>query len=288
MHDARRNVSGAKALESELESRIGKGELSKLSKGYDLLGNIAVIDFKGSAGSRRVVATALMRHNKSISTVLAKAGAVSGKYRIRKLTYVSGKRNYIAVHKENNCTFKFDVRKVYFSNRLSFERSRILNMVKKNERIMVMFAGVGPFAVEIAKAVKSAKVVAIELNKSAYASMLDNISINKTPNVEAVLGDVKKACRKYGSFADRIIMPLPMSSTDYLDEALHVAKKRAIVHLYSIVDIGGLEELKHTIKRHSLANDYKVRFIASRVVRPYSSRQEEIVLDYMISKAKPA
>ncbi|MDE1871428.1 MAG: hypothetical protein KGI06_04290 [Candidatus Micrarchaeota archaeon] len=274
-----------KSFETELERSIGRAEMAKLSRGYDLLGNIAIIDFAGGIRDCRKIAAALMRHNKSISTVLAKAGAVSGRYRIRKLKYVAGKRNYMAVHRENNCTFRFDVRKVYFSNRLSFERSRIIKLVRENENVMVMFAGTGPFAIEIAKSVKGTRVVAIELNKSAYVHMLENIALNKTPNVDAILGDVKRVCGKYRSFADRIIMPLPMSSTDYLDCVAAVAKRRASVHIYALASISsGGEDVKKIVRGHALANNYKVRFTGIRTVRPYSSKQAEMVLDYSISK----
>ena len=41
------------------------------------------------------------------------------------------------------------------------------------------FAGVGPFAIEIAKSHPRASVLAIELNPSAYGYMLKNIRLNK-------------------------------------------------------------------------------------------------------------
>lgn len=272
-------------FEDKIGRIVGKKELAKLSKGYDQIGDIAIIEFSGTKKSEKKIANTLIQSNKSIKTVLAKDGAVSGKYRIRKLRYIAGRKNYIANYKENGCTFRFDLRKVYFSNRLSFERSRILKLVKPKENVMVMFAGFGPFAIEIAKTVSKTKVVGIEINKSGYKYMLDNIKLNKLNNVKAVLGDVKKKAGIYRNFADRIIMPLPKSSLDFLDESYKIAKKRAVVHLYSFAKGSDpFQEVYKKVMEHSRKNNYGVRIIGKRIVRPYSSNESEIVLDYALTK----
>ena len=103
-----------------------------MARGYDLLGNIAIIE-EESRAKEREKAKELLGTHKQVRTVLAKAGAVTGVYRIRKVRYVAGERNYTADYRENNCLFRFDVRKTFFSNRLSFERTRILGLVKPKE-----------------------------------------------------------------------------------------------------------------------------------------------------------
>jgi len=270
--------------EKSIENAIGKGEFERLSKGYDQLGNIAIIEFEGKAANEKKIARILMQHNKSIKTVLAKEGAVSGKYRTRKVKYVAGAKNFTAIYRENGCIFRFDVRKVYFSNRLSFERSRILNLVKKGEKVIVMFAGVGPFAIQIAKKVKQTKVVAIELNKAAYNYMLENMRINKA-EIEAVHGDVKRVASNYKNFADRIIMPLPKSSTDFLGEAYKVAKNKAVIHLYSFSDSENLfNDVYKAAKKSAEKRGFKIRLLNKRIVRPYSKYMSEIVLDILLDK----
>ncbi len=274
-----------KAYEQQIVDTIGKREFAKLSRGYDLMGDIAIIEFRGTKKNEKKIAEILMGSNNTIKTVLAKAGAVSGKYRIRKVRYISGRKNFIANHRENNCLFRFDVRKVYFSNRLSFERSRILKLVKDGEHVMVMFSGIGPFAIEIAKNFKKSKVVAIELNRFGYKYALENIKLNKTDNVEAVLGDVRKKAADYKNFADRIIMPLPKSSLDFLDEAYKVAKRRAVVHLYAFSNAADpFKAVYRKVQEHSKKKGYRVKLIEKRVVRPYSPTESEIVLDYLLVK----
>lgn len=263
-------------------------EYAAATKSYDILGNIATIDLEDELRKKeKRIAEVIMQVHPSVETVLAKAGAVSGKYRTRKFRIVAGKRSYIALYKENNCTFKFDVRKTYFSNRLSFERIRICNLVKDGENVMVLFAGIGPFAIEIAKMHKKTKVMAIEHNKYAFTSMLENIRINKTTNVKAVLGDVRKTSAWNRNFADRIIVPMPTASTEFLDDIYKIAKKKAVVHLYNFgKSDSAFEDTIKKIREHGKENKYDVRIISKRVARPYSSKEIEVVIDYLMAKKR--
>ena len=173
----------------------------------------------------------------------------------------------------------------FFSNRLSFERARISGLVKDNEKVMVFFSGVGPFAIEIAKAHRKANVVGIELNKYASKVAIENIKHNKVSNVKLENGDVKKLSKKYKSFADRIIMPLPQMSLTFLDEVLLVAKKGATVHLYAFgSNEGAFDDTINAIKAHAKERKYKIKIAFKRAVRPYSPKEIEVAIDYRISK----
>ena len=268
-----------------LKGKLSDYELKKLTSGYDMLGNIALIELpKELEGRKKVIAEAIISANGSVKTVLEKVGPVSGVYRIRKVKYVAGKRTYIANYRENGCTFVFDVRKVFFSNRLSYERSRISSLVKDGERVVVMFAGVGPFVVVIAKEHRDTRVIGIELNRLAYGYMKQNIKLNGLKNAEAVLGDVRKAYRRYARYADRVIMPLPMNSELFIKEALAVAKNNAVVHLYTLCRIGGVASIFKKIKKKAEEYGYSIKLVGARVVRPYSAKEEEYVLDLKVRK----
>ena len=264
---------------NQILSTLGKkGEIK--SKGYDLFGNIAVIDVQPKFA--RKAAEALMESGSSIRTVLRKGGAVKGRFRTRKFFYVAGERNYITLYKENGCTFKFDVRSVFFSTRLAYERKRISELVTPNEKIIVMFAGVGPYAIEIARAHSRCTVVAIELNKAACRYMIENVELNKVKNVIPVQGDVRRAAVKYRGFADRIVMPLPKTASTFLEEVLICAKSRCTVHYYAFCKAGREEETIDKIRQFFVSHKKKFRVLAKRIVRPYSAREIEIVVDFLI------
>lgn len=262
-----------------LSKALGAKELKKTVKSHDMLGNIAIIE---EERNRRKVAEAVMRANRRIETVLLKRGAVKGRYRIRGFSLVAGKRNFMADYKENGCRFIFDVRKVFFSPRLSFERKRISELTKDGEKVMVMFAGVGPFAIEIAKAHRNCTVVAIELNKAAYSYMVENIELNKTKNVTPVLGDVSIAARNYAGFADRIVMPLPRSASEFLEPALLVAKKRCTLHYYTFSKTDEMGKKLSGLRSFFKAHRKRVRLLGKRVVRSYSPQEVELVFDFVV------
>ncbi len=268
-----------------LGSILTPKELKDFTSGYDAFGNIAVISLPDSFSDKeKDIAKVILNSNKNLTTVLKKAGPVKGVYRVRPVKYLLGKRTYMAEYKENGCRFVFDVRKVFFSTRLAYERNRISDLVSPGESVMVPFAGVGPFAIEIAKKHPDAYVMALELNKYGVYYMKRNIKINKVTNVDAVLGDFHEASKGYRLMFDRIIMPLPKSSTLFLDDAVAVAKSTAIIHLYAFYDKDKISDLKDEIVKHGKMNRYKVTFLFDRVVRTYSKNLIEVVLDYRIEK----
>ncbi len=282
-----RASAGFKRLERSayrelLLERLGRRRYDNATKSYDILGNIAVIDADSGALARRI-AGAVMETNSSVETVIRKIGAVKGRYRRRRYGHVAGRRNYIATYRENGALMRFDVRKSFFSPRLSYERSRIAALAKEGEQVIVMFAGVGPFALVLAKAHPHSKIVAIELNRYAYNEMLSNIRLNKARNVIPVLGDVNRQAAMYRHFADRIIMPLPKDSHSFLGAALTAARKGCIVHYYAFEEAEGAYEKQISVLRSFFdSKKRKIRILNMRIVRPYSAHEVEIVLDFRI------
>lgn len=269
-------------LKQEFKQKSPKADIG-FSKSYDIVGNIAVID--ANPKHAKALAVQVMEANKNVETVLRKGGAISGRFRTRKHIYVMGKRNYVAQYKENNCVFKVDLRKAFFSTRLAFERQRITNVVKDGETVLVMFAGVGPFAIEIAKRNRSSRVIAVELNKDAYNYMRENVLLNKTTNVEAVNEDVKTYSKNNNNIADRIVMPLPMSSYDFLRSAYKSAKKRCTIHYYAFGSKDtAFEDNESLVKQYFSKMKCKTKLLGGRVVRPYSANSIEVVVDFAIRK----
>ncbi len=249
-------------------------------RGYELYGSIAVVE----SGPREAKSAAkrLMLSNKNIKTVLRKGGAVSGKYRTRKLVYVAGAKNYLAEYRENGCVFRFDMRKVFFSTKLAYERKRISELAKDGEHVIVMFAGVGPYSIEIAKPHRKSKVVSIELNPQASRYARENALLNKTPNVVVEQGNVEKFTGKYSRFADRIVMPLPMDSFMFLPAALKMCAKLCTIHYYTFCKEKEVGATIAKLKRFLKSKGRRLRLIGWRAVRPYSATDIEIAVDFVV------
>ena len=273
-----------KSYKTLLKKALGD-DYENAPRGFESIGNIAIID--SNAKIAKKIGSVIMEMNKNISTVIRKEGAVKGRYRKRKYKHVIGKRRFVTEYKENGATMKFDIRDTFFSTRLSFERSRIAALSKGKENVVVMFAGVGPFAIELALKNKEANVVGIEINRKAARYMKENIELNKTKNVVAVSGDVKKVAKNYPDFADRIIMPLPKDAGSFLDSVVIMAKKKCIVHYYAFVDIdGGVEDLVEKLKAFFSSRKMRFEVIMWRTVRPYSPKTIEIVIDFKVARER--
>jgi tRNA (guanine37-N1)-methyltransferase len=277
-----------KSYREALGKILTKKELETVPGRYDILGNIAILDVpKALKKKEGALADAILDLHPSVKTVISKDSAVKGKFRTRSFRHISGEWNYMATYRENGCVFRFDVRKTFFSNRLSYERSRIASLTGDEEAVVVMFAGIAPFGIEIAKAHPHAKITCIELNPYAAKAAEENIALNKTGNVAMINSDVKLASKRLKGKADRIIVPMPTASLDFLGDISDVAKRAAIVHLYTFCNNeGGAESVIKRIRGHAAANGYSVDIVSSRRVRPYSARESEAVIDYRITKAK--
>jgi tRNA (guanine37-N1)-methyltransferase len=121
----------------------------------------------------------------------------------------------------------------YFSTRESTERERICKQVSGSEKILVMFSGVGPFPICIAKHNMEAQCLAIEVNNRAHEYCLENIKLNKIENrIEAIHGDVREICPQLDQQFDRVLMPLPKGAYLFLELAIPLVKSGGLLHFY--------------------------------------------------------
>ena len=174
-----------------------------------------------------------MRVQRNVMSVLSKGTERMGGFRVREMTLLAGDPNTEVLHKESGCVFKVDPAKAYFSPRESTEREKITSQVTLGERALVMFSGVGPFAICIAKRQRTASCVAVEFNPEGHRYCVENIRLNKVGNrVTAILGDVREVCPALGERFDRVLMPLPKGAYEYLDVAIPMVKPGGTLHFY--------------------------------------------------------
>jgi len=279
-----------KSVRLLLRESLSSEELSAVCNSYDVVGDIAVIRVPQIlAPKRELIADAVVRVHSNVKTVLMQTSAVSGDFRIRSLEWVSGAKKTLAVHCEFGCVLEVDLAKAYFSPRLSFERKRIAGLVKPDETVVNMFAGVGCFSIIMARHSEVGKVFSVDLNPYAVGFMRKNVRLNRVHGkVIPLLGDsavfVKERLRHV---ADRVLMPLPERACEYLDYALMALKPHGgWIHYYDFVHAAKSEEPvvkakdKVTEKLNGLGVSYTIPF--GRVVRATGPRWFQVVLDIFI------
>jgi tRNA (guanine37-N1)-methyltransferase len=154
---------------------------------------------------------------------------------LQKFKHLAGEKKKEAVAVENGVRLKFNIEKAYYSPRMGSERKRVYEQVMDKEEVLVMFSGIGPYPIEIAKHSK-AKVTGVEMNPSAHKYAIENARINKTSQVRLYCGDVKRVIPKLKKKFDRIAMPLPKGAENYLPLALRHIKKKGIIHYYDFLE----------------------------------------------------
>lgn len=231
-----------------LEDGLTEEEISKLRRSFEIIGDIVIIDIPDEIMHvKDAIVEAILKKHKHVKTILRKTGEVEGKFRIAKYEIIYGEETETIV-KEHGCRFLVDPTKVYYSVKLSGERERIAKLVKKGERVLVMFAGVGPYPIVISKLAEPSEVIGIELNPVAVEYFRKNVKLNKVDDVIRVIeGDVREVVKRIGGSFDRILMPAPNTAGDFVHLLPGKVKNGGYVHYYTFA--GEEEEKDGSLER---------------------------------------
>jgi tRNA (guanine37-N1)-methyltransferase len=257
---------GARARFTAIPSR------SELPR-HELIGGIAVMQEYDPDAAERLLAS-----RPSLHTVLLSEGPVEGQYRVRRFTVLAGLPTTRTRVTEYGHRFDIDLSLAYFSPRLSTERQRVLGLMAGGERVLDMFAGVGPFAITLAARART--VVACDLNPAAVALLTGNLRMNRCGNVLPVLCDAAHLPSFLPAGFDRIVMNLPLSPASFLDQASALVRPGGRIHLYALQSRDG--EMLPLLEGRGAAE------IREHVVHTYSPAQWLAVYDVRIGEPAPS
>jgi tRNA (guanine37-N1)-methyltransferase len=257
------------------ETQVMPADLLGFEPSYERLGEIVLLhEDDGDRAAR--VATAVMDSALPVATVANRASKVTGEFRTRDWEVLAGDGT-TTVHREYGCSFALDIAEVYFSPRLATERHRVTQQVAADERVVDMFAGVGPFAIPAAK--RGADVVGVDLNPVAIEYLRENARRNDVAeHVTAIEGDVREVTSDDTDRADRIVMNLPHSAGAFLDTAVSLASDDCVVHYYDIQHEDDPFGPGERAVREA-AEGYEVAVETRRTVRSYAPHEQNVCLD---------
>ncbi|MCD6464272.1 class I SAM-dependent methyltransferase family protein [Candidatus Woesearchaeota archaeon] len=259
--------------------------------GIDIVGDIAILELDNrdiaSEAVLKQFAEQFLNNYKHVKTVLLKTGGRSGEFRLQELKFLAGVNKTVTMHREHGCVFKVDVAKTYFSPRLAHERLRIARLVKHGENVLVMFSGVAPYVVVIAKHSNPSLVVGVEKNPKAHKLALENVKINNLkPRIELYCDDVKHYTVVEKRVFDRIVMPLPRDSQNFLREAVKLSSSKAVIHLYLFSSVEDLNVKIENIFSSLEALNVKLSLLNKVQAGQFASKQYRWCLDIELEKEK--
>jgi len=250
-------------------------------RSFNILGNVALVNFSDGtkALDKKKFAAEILHKNKFIKTVLEKSGKFHGRLRKMQTKHIAGEKNKEVLYKENNCSFRFNIDKTYFSPRLSNERKEIVSFIKKDSEVLVMFAGVAPFSIVIAKNSKPKIVYSNEINREAnkYAELNAEINNVKT-KIKFVNGDIKKVALKLkeeNKKFDFIVMPRPNLKESFLEQTFMLSKKGTFVYYYDFCKVDETNLIVDKIKKQAEKFKKKIKILNVKPageIAPYKIR----------------
>jgi len=257
----------------------------ELPTSYDVVGDILLIKLpQHLLNYQHKIGKSLLKSDKNIRTVCV-IEPVAGEFRTRNIKIIAGVKRTITTHKEYGLTFDVDIKKSYFSSRLATERKRIANLVKPNEIIVDMFAGVAPFSIMIAKYAHPKMIYAIDKNKDAATLAKKNIIRNNVlDKIDSIHADAKDIHLHVKQKADRIIMNLPFSAYMFFSYALKIAKPHAIIHYYDILKDKEVQDRINKLKKRAKERGYALSKVDVKKIKTYAPREFYIGMDITAKK----
>ncbi|WP_353634883.1 class I SAM-dependent methyltransferase family protein [Halobacterium sp. NMX12-1] len=264
-----------------------EAERDRAPSSWAVVGTVILADFADCPRPAEVGDALLDLHNEA-DTVLARGG-IDGEHREPDVSVVAGEGDTETVHTEHGTQYALDLSRVMFAPGNKAERARMGEVTSEAERVLDMFAGVGYFALPMARA--GADVTAVEKNPESFRFLAENAQLNGVSrNLDCVLGD----CRDVESEADRVVMgyydalgggPVAEAGTSeggpgYLDAALDNLVSGGILHVHSAVPEAELWERPESRLRAGCERAGRaVEIEARRRVKSHSAGVEHVVLD---------
>ena len=251
---------------------------------YDIIGNIGLVKFKRNTSTlaKKSYARKFLKEHSSVSTVLEKSAKISGRLRTPETKFILGVNTKEALYRENGCEFRLNVDTCYFSPRLASERLAIASMIKKGERVLVMFGGVGVYAIVIGKTKRAKEIVSVELGREPSKYAVENVKRNKLVDVVKVIqGDVRRVVPTLGKF-DRIVMSRPNLEDSFLDVAFKAIKKKGTIHYYGFYEESKLEEMKELIFVEAKKAKKKIKLLGVKEAGDIGTRKYRYRVDISI------
>lgn len=251
----------------------------------DIIGDIAILKFPRRTFwlTKKIKAIIFLKKHKGIKTILEKVEGFSGELRTLKTKHLAGLKTKEAIYRENDCLFTFNIDETYFSPRLSNERKiiaeEVVKIAKKNgTNILVMFAGVCPYPIVIAKRLaktkKKALIVSNELNEKAIFYGKKNISLNKLDkNISIIGGNANDLPKKLKKKFDVILMPRPNIKDTFLKTALKLSKKGTIIFYHGF---GTKEEVLDEIKKETKGKIGEISIRKAGDIGPHKYRWQAV------------
>lgn len=282
---AGRPVAPAERVRASLARTAGAAAAAQLPSGYQRLGRVVIVALPEALRPHFAAIGQAWQEALGVETVLRRSGPVRGEWRLPSVEPIAGGPTETTV-REHGVRWSFDAARLMFARGNRGERERIGRLARPGEAAADLFAGIGYFAIPLARR-GADPVYACEINPESYRYLLQNVRANGvTGRVVPLLGDNRSAPLPGGRF-DRVVLGYLPDSVPYILRAADLLRPEGgTVHVHLLqgtreADAEPIGRVRRLLGRAGRA----VEAVERRVVKPYGPGREHIVLDVRVGAA---
>lgn len=255
-----------------------------LPKGYQRLHDVLLIRLPLEALPFGAHIGSLYREEFGVATVLAIDRVQKGSRREPHTHLLAGERTETVI-RDGEIQYVTDAAQLLYSAGNMEERHRVAALIRPGERVADLFAGIGYFAIPIAKVGHASVVYAVDKNPKAFHYLERNIAMNQVPGIVVpLLGDNREVPLPTQSF-DRILLGYLPSALPYVGRALELLSPSGgwvHVHTVSSTRIGAAAMLQQGIREAVARAGRRVEKATVRRIKSYAPCRVHLVVNVRI------
>lgn len=273
------------------EKVLGSDYAKLVWRRIEIIGDIAIIrkPFNLSEDIFKIVGEELLKSLPYVKSVWLAITPVYGIERTRSYVHLAGEKRSETIYKEHGCIFKLDVTKVYISPVLGYDHMRIAKQIRRNEKILNMFSGFGPYSIIASKYGKPSYVLSIDINEHAVKYARENAELNKVASLNEIIhGDALSIVPSLQRKFDRILMPFPDLFEKAIEVAMMIVKEESIVHPHLFIEARNKQEAliksAETVKKFIEKYGVSAEITGGHVIRGVAPYKYHATVDVVIKK----
>lgn len=279
---------------------------------FDVVGDVAVLSALPEGSEPSAVGRAVLSENHKVKVVALRQGALQSDHRKPgPLLVIAGpeRRPLMTTHAEFGVRYVVNLEATFFNPRMGPERQRICGQVGPGERVLVLFSGCGPEALQLAAKTEADSVTAVELNPDAVRCARRGLELlakqdpGRAGRVRLIEGDAGSAAAELEQRSfHRVLAPRPKAACEeedariadgFLRVLLPLLRPGGVCHWYDFVADWEFPSCERSTARIQQAcaragRTCSVLRCAPANNKPVAERQYRTVIDFAVDQGLPA
>lgn len=255
---------------------------------WERLGDVVVLKVPAALAPWKAEAGEALARALGCRAALEDTRGVAGEYREMAAPVLwhdgSTAEPAVTVHREHGILYKLDASRLMFSSGNVEERARMGKVDAEGETVVDLFAGIGYFALPLAKTSGAMRVVAVEKNPVAHAYLVENARLNRVEGVlEPALGDNREVPLPV---AQRICLGYVGRTWKWLPRAFEIADPAGCtLHYHDTFGVDAWrEEAEGRLREAAEAAGLALDVTYARVVKSYAPAVVHAVADARVRR----